>query len=314
VEPQERIDPYAQWTKQGDALKTVLMELPTIREPAALADRIRRLYNEGVHGKPLPDVRLYLLHEALPLAPRVGEGFTAELIALVPEALGAGTGGPNEPSDLRRKQGELLERALFLAGHLGRRDLVQMLVGRFVELVRTMPEASRFRLINMVAGDCLRSLRKFGLRDDIDRLLAALQSEVLQGATLTELRGRHAAKPEAWGQVLQTLLNLACGWLTFERHDHAAPILNEARDQLLGQTGLKTSAEYTALARAYVAALGHGPQEFGLLRMKELFRGMDRTRITNSHTTAPYYSRFHLSLVEETVFAVCRMLLEPPLR
>jgi hypothetical protein len=148
----------------------------------------------------------------------------------------------------------------------------------------------------------------------MDRLLAALQSEVLQGATLAELRGRHAAQPEAWGQVLRTLLSLAGGWLTFARHDHSAPILNEARDQLLGPTGPKAPPEYTALARAYVAALGQGPQEFGLLRMKELFRDMDRTRITNTWTTAPYYSRFHLILIEDTVFAVCQMLLEPPLR
>jgi len=38
---------------------------------------------------------------------------------------------------------------------------------------------------------------------------------------------------------------------------------------------------------------------------------MPRHKISNTWTTAQYYSRFHLLLVEDTVAAVCRMLTEP---
>jgi hypothetical protein len=62
--------------------------------------------------------------------------------------------------------------------------------------------------------------------------------------------------------------------------------------------------EYTALAQAYVAALGHGPADAGLPRITQLFRKMPPERIVNAFTTSKFYSRFHLNLVEETVLAL----------
>jgi hypothetical protein len=218
------------------------------------------------------------------------------------------------PSDLPRKQGELLEAALRMADHFDRGDLVQKLVGHFIDLVHSTPDATRFRLVNAVGGQALRSLRKLGLKDPIDQLLARLQSEVLKGASLADLRKRYATKPEECGAELQTLLHLAAGWRTFGLDDHAAPILDEARRELLDPYGMKLQAkDYTDLARAYVAALGQGPSESGLPRITELFRKMDPGRITNTYTTAPYYSWFHLILGEDTVAAVCGMVLDPPL-
>ena len=128
---------------------------------------------------------------------------------------------------------------------------------------------------------------------------------MLKGANLADLRRRYAAKPDEWGTVLQTLLNLAAGWLTFGLNDHAAPILDEARSGLLDLHALKlTPPEYTLLARAYVTALGQGPSETGLKRITELFNKMDAGKITNTWTTGPYYSRLHLNLVEDVILAV----------
>ena len=62
--------------------------------------------------------------------------------------------------------------------------------------------------------------------------------------------------------------------------------------------------EYTALAQAYVAALGQGPSETGMASITELFRKMDDKKITNTWTTAQYYSRFHLNLVEDVIRAI----------
>ena len=99
--------------------------------------------------------------------------------------------------------------------------------------------------------------------------------------------------------MLQTLLNIAAGWLTFGLHDQAAPILEEARNELLNPNAVKLPPkEYTELARTYVSALGQGPSETGLARITELFRKMDDKKITNTWTTAQFYSRFHLNLVE----------------
>src|SRR5262249_6137026 len=290
----------------SDPLRKELTELHAVREPGKLADRIRRLYREGVQGKTSKEVQFLVLHEALPLAPRVGETFTVELLHLVPAVLAPGPGGNTpEPPDTPKKQGELLERSMFQAAHFDRREIVQKLVAQFVDIVHSKPEEARFTLINAVAGPCLRSLRKLGLRAEIDNFLTRLQSEVLRGASLPELRKKYASKPDTWGPVLQTLLNLAAGWLTFSLNEHAAPILDEARTELIGSSGLKLQAQhYTELAKAYVAALGQGPSETGLPRITELFRKMDQKKITNTMTTSSCYSRFHLNLVEEVIQAI----------
>ena len=68
LEPHEAPDPYAAWTRNVDPLKKELAELPGLREPGRLADRVRRLYRDGVPPKPLKEVQFLLLHEAIPLA------------------------------------------------------------------------------------------------------------------------------------------------------------------------------------------------------------------------------------------------------
>ena len=190
--------------------------------------------------------------------------------------------------------------------------MVQQLVDQFVELLKAKPEEQRFELINVVAAQCLRSLRKLGLRDEIDKFL---QADAGRGARRADGGPAPAQVPgqgregrgqvDLWGKVLQSLLHLAGGWLTFGLNDQAAPILDEAREELIGPNPAPLPAkDYTSLAQAYVAALGQGPAETGLPRITELFRKMDPDRITNTFTTAKFYSRFHLNLVEETVLAV----------
>ncbi|MCI0699761.1 MAG: hypothetical protein L0241_01575 [Planctomycetia bacterium] len=305
IEPQEKPDPYAAWTKHGDAMKKELAELQTIREPNKLADKIRKLYKDGVQGKPLKEVQFYVLHESIPLSARVGEAFTVELLNLVPAALTAGTGAATESPDLPKKQGELIERAMRLAGNYNRDDLVKKLVDDFTALVHSKADDARFKLINAVAGQTLRSFKKLGLRDDIDRFLTKLRNEVLRGASTADLKKKHQTKPEQWGAVLQTLLNLAGGWLTLGLNDQAEPILAEARNELLGSNALSLPPkDYTELAKAYVTALGQGPPERALHSIIELFRKMSPSKITNTWTTAQYYSRFHLNLAEEVIRAV----------
>jgi hypothetical protein len=306
LEPQERLDPYSNWTKNQDALKKELADLHAIKEPGKLADRIRRLHKDGVAGKPTKEVQFLVLHEALPLAGRVGEAFTAELLQLVPAGLaGAATPGTPEPPDTAKKQGELLERALLMAGHFDRGDLVKKLVDEFSDLTHGKKEDERFKLINLAAGQCLRSLKRVGGRDEIDRFLTRLNAEVLRGASTPELRKKYAPKPELWAAVLQTQLTLAGGWMGSGLPEKAAPILDEARNELLNPQAAKLPArEYTQLAQAYVTALGQGQADTGLPRITELFRKMDDKRITNTWTTAQYYSRFHLNLIESVILAV----------
>jgi len=305
LEPHEKLDPYAEWTKSTDPLKKELSELHAIREPGKLADRIRKLHRDGPQGRSTKEVQFLVLHEALPLAARVGEAFTVEMLQLVPAALAAAAAAGSESPDLPRKQGELLSNAMFLAGHYDRSDLVKKMVDEFSNLIHGKKDEDRFRLINVVGGECLRSLKRLGMRDEIDRFYTKLHSEILRGASSADLRKKYSSRPDVWSSVLQTQLNLAGGWLTFGYAERAKPILDEAQHELLHPSATKFDAkDYAPLARAFVLTVGHGTADSGLARILELYRKMDPKKLNNTFTTAPYYSRFHLNLVEDTIRAV----------
>jgi cellulose synthase operon protein C len=311
LEPQEKLDPYAEWMRFGDELKRELSELPREKNPVTLAKRIRDLYRTGTNGKQTAEGRFHVLLESLPLSQRAGEALTFELIELVPETMEGSSAAGQQISELSTKQGRLLERAIGLAAHFDRREIVAKLVDQFIALLKNKPEDQRLELINVVASQCLRSLRKLGLKDDIDKMLRRLRDLVLGGLTMAQMRQKVrgkgdakplAGKPDPWAKSLQSLLHIAGGWLTFGLSDQANPILDDARQELL--TTHLPAKDYTALAQAYVTAVGHGPADSGLTRIVELYQHMDPARITNSFTTCKFYSRFHLNLVEETVLAV----------
>ena len=309
LEPQERINPYAHIMSDGDDFLKALNRIETIRDPVELSRHIRLLYRGGIGGKdprPLLAVRLLTLHAAMPWAFRVGDAFTFELLGLVPDVLRVDAALESVP-ELNRIQGQLLERSLFFAAHFDRRDLVARLLDQFAILVGTKSADQRFDLVNSVAGQGLRSLRKLGLRDEIDKLLKRILDSVLEGKTQAQLKVRYAARPEQWWRVLQTLLNMASGWLSFGNYDQANPILDEARAELLAPNrpaNAPPPVEFTKLAQGYIAAVAQGSSESGLNRIAELFRQMDPTRVPVAYSTAPYYSRLHLNIVEEVILAI----------
>jgi hypothetical protein len=309
VEPQERPNVYNLWSR--DALERQLADLGAIREPRELADRIRRFLTESVAGKATWEVQFRTLLVALPLAPRVGEDFTVELLKMVPGVL-AGSQSPDQEPPYPKAQRELLELALFFVGDYKRRDLVKTLLDVFVDLVHSKHADERLQFVNAVAGPCLLTLKKLGLRDEIDRVIALLQSETLDGVTMPTrpTRGDHL---ERWATELVACLHLATGYLSLGQHDRAGPILDAARSELLTAYTVRIPPkEYVELARAYVGAIGAGPAESGLARITEMFRVMDSRAITNTWTTANYFSRFHLNVVEDAVFAVFANATEPP--
>jgi cellulose synthase operon protein C len=304
LEPQEKLDPYHEFMRETDDLRKALSEMPKLKDPNVLAKQIRDLYRYGINNKSTADSKFLVLVNALPLGGRVGEQFTVELLGLVPETMRTVGAVANPPADLPEKQGKLLERGLLLAANFDRREIVQQLVDQFLDLMKSKVDDQRFKLVNVVAGRCLKSLRKLGLRDEIDRMLHRMQAVILKGETPAKIRDQYAAKPELWAKALQSLLNLAGGWLTYGMIDPATPILDMARNELLGKGFVLASKDFTPLAQAYVAAVGQGPADAGMTRILELFQLMEPNRVVNSYTTSKFYSRFHLNLVEEVVLAV----------
>jgi len=305
LEPHEKTNPYHDYMKEKDELRKALAELPKLRDPGQLQRQIRSLYRDGHGGKPTAEERFLVLVTGMPLAGRVGEPFTIELLGLVPEAmkaLGVPTSTPNP--ELPEKQAKLLEHGLMLAANYDRREIVQQLGDQFIDLLGKKTDEQRFRIVNIVAGRCLKSLRKLGAHDEIHKLLARMEATLFDGLPASKVRDRFAATPDLWSKALQSLLYIAGGRLTYGLTEQAEPILDQARLELLGRSTIIHSKDYTPLAQAYIHAVSQGPAEAGLLCLAELFTKMEPARVQNSYTTSKFYSRFHLNVVEELVTAL----------
>jgi hypothetical protein len=308
IEPVDRPDPYRPSSGPRDDARRQVEEAEALRDPTELAGRLVR---EVVSGGDLGPDRLQALRDALSLAVRAGEASAAEVLDLIPPVLSGATreavvnGQGQGPVIWRLAQ--LLEQELCVAGWTGRADLTRAWAGRFDELAERFPVESRLKLILTAGPQCLRSLRRLGLSDDIDRIATRLR------AVAPAPRPDDAS--EAAACLLGAELVLAAAWLTLGRVEEAAPVLVQARHELLGPGGSKLlSKDYTELARAYVFSLGQGHPAPGLGRLIDLFRELPPEKVTNTWTTAEFFSRSHLILTEEAVAAACRMSLELPTR
>ncbi len=309
VDPDEQIDPYSSWTKHGDPARRELASLQAVHEPAELTPRLRRWCEAHLAGDLADPASASAVHDVLALAPRAEGEFAAELVGRIIPAfavLRGETDGQGQEYAVRQ-QSRILERAMAVAAHDRRPDLASGLAGLLADLAERFPFDSRFRLVGGVGGPCVRALRDLGLREEIDRLARRLRPAV--GNTPADPH-----HPEAIGHFLRSRLALAAASLALGSAPEADPLLDEARAALLAAGGPRLlPADYTEVARAYVAAAGEGSPEAGLPRLGDLLREMPPRRITNTWTTAPYFSRLHLNLSEQVVAATCRMLLARPL-
>ncbi len=304
LEPTERLDPYADMMLQAEPLLKALGEVRKQRDPAQLARSVRDLYRNGVAGKATADSRFLVLHNALSVAGRAGEAFTVELLNLVPETLRAAAAAPQDATFFD-KQRELLARGITLAGYFDRREIVQQLIAQVIAVGAGLKDDNRYRLVSDVVPQAVRALRKLGLRDETELLLSKTSELVLGPLTPAKLRERHAAKPNTWADVLQSLLALAGGWLALGNEGRARPTLDLARQELIGPGGAKFPVKKTAeLLQAYVQALGFLGAGEGLAAVAELFERFDPARVTNGYSSAPAYSRFHFEIAEQVVLAM----------
>jgi hypothetical protein len=311
LEPNEIPEPYRSAMKHEDSGRIELMHLTDIHDPKKLSERIRWLYKQSIGSKSPKEARCRVLHQGLTLAPRVGEQFALELLNLVPSVLsfdGITIAYPPTPAEIARIRGQLVNRALLLAAQYGRVEYVQKLMNQFIELVRVEPADSKFLLFNVAMGECLRNLKKLGMLDQIARLLSGVQPFVFPEGSLPELRTRYGTRADTWVELLQTRLHLASGWHLIGQANRSTAILDEVRAELYGnwRVSLKMTEfkDYAHLAIAYIAALGYGPSEAGLLRIREFFDSVQPQWIPNVWTGKQIYSRFHLMLIEEVINAL----------
>jgi cellulose synthase operon protein C len=300
MEPLEKFDPYRHTRREGHDLVREAARLPDVRDASSLAIRINQLLRptEGV-----PELRLRVLAECVSMTGRLGADVAGGLLDRVAQTLAVAnptTDGPALEIRLR-----LIERSLFFAAHFDRSDLVTVFVDHLVRLFETDAATAVLEGAGYAMGQTLRSLRKLGLRDETMRILERLEAALTRGQSIESLAAR---PPRSWPALLQTLLHVAAGWIYFDNHARAAPVLDAAR-RLLVRTGRPAAdeiprAQYVQVLCNLIAAFGLLPPQEARGRIADLFAEENLDRLPNTYTTASFYSRFHLNVAEAVVLTL----------
>jgi hypothetical protein len=292
LDPQDVIDAYSPFKTAHAGLERELVLLVGGTATEGVANRLREMLKSE---KKAPEQQK-ILSAALGAAARLGEEFAVEMLdALIKSQL---AGAPVLDLNELIERAKVLERAMFLAAHFDRVELLQRLVADFGKLLESQRGEGGIKELGELAGHCLRSLRKLGLRDEIDLLLRRMRDMVAPGEGIDSLRQRYG---NSWHNALEALLHIASGWLYFGRSEQAMPWLDAAREVLFEDTTMMAVAR-SNLTCAYVGALGQAPPATALERIEELFAKMGR--IADAFTTSSHFSISQLRIIEAVVLAV----------
>jgi hypothetical protein len=303
LEPQEKLTPYRSLRRYTSPFDPELFALMDIVDPKDLGNRIKRLLEQQSQKAISLKERVRTLEVALQVGTRLNETLLTELLDLAIAVLNQ-IPGTHDPSVLTRQIAKLLNEALLLLEHgffvaacRGCIDPAKRLTAHFLRFLE-LPGDRHWPQENCrLAGSCLRSLRKLGLRGEIEQVLARMNALIISGRSLAELRELSDLE---WPITLKTWLNLAEAWLYLNNPDRAEPILEEARSLLFGG---QLRANYVPLvACAYAAALAQLPTDTCLPRLQEIFRRLQP--FPDVYTTRKHLARPHLEIVESVVLAL----------
>jgi hypothetical protein len=314
IEPQEELHPYRTHEKRQSELIQELWKLEDINEPGQISSTVASLLRGGNGQAPSPEEVVMILSESLPFSSRVGESFALALLARVEPAMEKIQTAPVDQEGCR-VQAQLLERAMHVAGNYGHTGLAQRLMQHFVALLeRVRDHTKQVAEVARAFGQCLRMLRKLGLRDDIGKFVQQATSIMIQGRSLFQIKasnepdGKSSNAQSTWPAALEGLLYLAGGWAYLGWHERAAEVLDAARALLLapGDRPSRDSMNlraYSSLAATYVDVLRHAPVDMALGRVEELFIKMRRAQ-EDLTTTMGFLARLHLNVIEAVVMSV----------
>lgn len=277
LEPEERIRAYEEGHLERD-------ELRSITDQNQLAERLSELL-----AGPTEQLAQSLAI-VLDLAPRVGESFAGGALERLVAAAAHWESAPDSPAI----DAELaaLERGWFVATRYDRSDIVRQLaveLGRILDLhsaAATDDQPSEDALQSLVY-QCLRGLRRVGLRTESDQLIDLLQ--------------RWSGPPGAstTAAVRRRLLHSA-GLAYFGRNPAGSSAYKDARQALFSRR--LSPRERTKLACSYFTSLGHGSEPSAFARIEEVFQSLPA--VTDQLSTNSHFSLARLRVVEAAIFAV----------
>ncbi len=298
LEPDQQVDPYRHWEARLSDLDRALAELIDWPDRREVPPRIHKLLKECTEGQAGHEGRAKVLRTALAIAPHLGEDFAREMLDRALPAFDALT----EPSDHEalRQQAKFVEKALFTAAHFGRAEHIPPLVGRFRKLMQTRRGPQAIEAVCTLAEQCFRSLRKLGMRAEIDQLLGQTADLVLQGNDIGTLVRSLNFKKDSPAPLI-ALLQVAASWYYFGRDDRADAVLQAVREVVF-KAEFAQPKQRRDLVCAYTRTVGQAMPEVAKTRLEEIFARLKGFR--DFFTTSSHFSVIQLDVIESVVLAV----------
>ncbi len=297
LEPDRQVDPYRYWVGRGGPLERALTELFDLSDRVEIQTRIRALLDTHSKGRASKRDLAAVLRASLELAPQLGEAFALEILDCALPAFNE-LPSPSDAADLAERA-KYLEKALFAAAHFGSTEFVRPFVALFSRMLQSFGEAQTIESVSALAEQSFRSLRKVGMRDEIDALLRDMADRILKGRDIHAMLRALGSESDAAGSLI-ALLHVAGAWYFFGRESLAEPVVLAARAVLFGEE-LPRSKQRRDLACAYARTLGLASPAIALPRLEEMFLQLKGYRDT--FTTSNHFSVVQMDLIEATVLA-----------
>jgi hypothetical protein len=303
LEPEQEIDPYSPWAARIGDLDRELVALVNLSERGEIQARVQKLLKDTRRGAAGNEARARILRAALDVAPRVGEDFAKEILDRSLPAYDALPAIDSLADETRletlKQHAEFLEKALFAAAHFGLAERVHPFIHRFQKMLQTQRGPRAVEKVEELGAQCFRSLRKLGMREEIDRLLAHMADAVLEGKDLDALVKKINFKEDS-PAPLKALLHVASSWYYFGRDNLADPILQTVRAVLF--KAAYPPLKQKALACAYARTVGQTTVEVAKARLEEIFHELKGVK--DSFTSNSHFSFSQLEVIESVVLAV----------
>lgn len=281
LEPLERVDPFRHSRVNQDSLTKQLNELQSHQvktrrrgQQANMTDeQLELTFRELLKQTGTPQQKLKILSVAIPMSVRIGESFgiqcLIELQLILPKL--------NLPIDVQdiSDRMSVLETASLLAAHLGKPQLIPVLIAEISALINRQRGELGAIYAKAMGGGNYRFLARAGFRQVAKDLLDQTAKSFMQSQSIAEVMSRRALNREVY---VPAFAKLAAGWFYFDDQDLAKEAIEVVRQQLFTST---FRAEVNAqLAQAYAFALAMAPQELALAHYTEIFNKLELSTIS----------------------------------
>jgi len=296
LEPQELHDAYRPWRKPDGELAGQLVSLYELDNAQVLESRIRKVLKTVQEPDTTPETQWLILRAVLPLGPRVGQEFSAELLqAALPTVRDL---RPTMDAADQEKQAALLEAALLLAEQAGPAELAHGLADAAMTWVEAMWKRQQLEATEKALAQVVHTLRRRASREQLARLVDRTSFVAGNEQQLREVRKQAGPR---WHHVLRVLLYRAAAQGSTGQARDADLVLAEARAILFGADGAGQREQLPGfltarLAVAYVTVICASTPDKVVDGLAELFAKMEK--LSDTFTTNSHYSRSHLMVLE----------------